>query len=222
MTTPVLEERGLVVPDGLFEIPDASPSGANFRIPSQFDNPQGQFHGKSTFGKSTREDTFSYLRSIGGGGAGGWEVACGGAARWCNSGPGPERYELSSNGAFEPAPPVCAEFRAPMTATTKGRSVEKTVKDMTQRTWGSKTMGSVIECSVKRNETYSKPRALEPCFGSQFSRAERFDKDPIDVRAVPGAYEEVVANFANASSTTKAAGAAHKSSARGHDEPRVL
>ena len=95
-----------------------------------------------------------------------------------------------------------------MTATTKGRSVEKTVKDMTQRTWGSKTMGSVIECSVKRNETYSKPRALEPCFGSQFSRAERFDKDPIDVRAVPGAYEEVVANFANASSTSSRRGGA--------------
>ena len=221
MTTPVLEERGLVAPDGLFEIPDASPSGADFHIPSQFDNPRGQFHGRSTFGRSDREDAFSYLRSIGGGGAGGWEVAVGGAARWCNSGPGPERYELSAyGGAFEPAPPVCEEYRAPMRSTTKGRSVDQTVKDLTTRTWAGTTMGKVVACSVKRHDTYAMPRALDACFKSQFSRAERFDKDPIDVRAVPGAYEDEI-HFAKTAATTKAAGNAHKSYTIGESERRV-
>ena len=174
MTTPVLEERGLVVPDGLFEIPDASPSGADFQIPSQFDNPRGQFHGTSTFGRSAREDAFSYLRSIGGGGAGGWEVACGGAARWCASGPGPERYELGGegDGSFGTAPPVCAEFRAPMRKTTKGRTAEETVRELTERTWGGATMGAVVACSVRAQEQYVMPRALDACYGSQFARAD--------------------------------------------------
>lgn len=219
MTTPMLEERGLVVPDGLFEIPDASPSGADFVIPSQFDNPRGQFRGTMTFGKAAREDTFSYLRSIGGGGSSGWTVAA--AARWCGGGPGPERYELSSNGAFDPAPPVCAEFNAPMKYTTKGRTVERTVEDLTRRTWGGKTMGAVVACSVKKEATYARPRDLEASFGSQFGRAARFDKDPIDVRAVPGAYEEVVANFAQKSCTTALAGAAHASYTIGQDARKV-
>ncbi|KAK7248449.1 potassium channel [Aureococcus anophagefferens] len=222
MTTPVLEERGLVVPDGLFEIPDASPSGADFQIPSQFDNPRGQFHGTSTFGRSAREDAFSYLRSIGGGGAGGWEVACGGAARWCASGPGPERYELGGegDGSFGTAPPVCAEFRAPMRKTTKGRTAEETVRELTERTWGGATMGAVVACSVRSQEQYAMPRALDACYGSQFARAERFEKDPIDVRAVPGAYEDEI-HFAKTTATTKAAGNAHKSYTIGESERRV-
>ncbi|KAH8047653.1 potassium channel [Aureococcus anophagefferens] len=173
MTTPVLEERGLVVPDGLFEIPDASPSGADFQIPSQFDNPRGQFHGTSTFGRSAREDAFSYLRSIGGGGAGGWEVACGGAARWCASGPGPS---------------------ATSSAARRRR---------------------------RSQEQYAMPRALDACYGSQFARAERFEKDPIDVRAVPGAYEDEI-HFAKTTATTKAAGNAHKSYTIGERAARGL
>ena len=79
MSCPVHEDTGRFAPDGLFEVPDATPSGAAFRIPSQFDDPKGQFRGECTFGGAAREDAFSYLRSIGGGGA----STAPGAASWC-------------------------------------------------------------------------------------------------------------------------------------------